>query len=286
MTRENDGTTTITASIANQAQLHGLLACLRDTGAAITELRAIAPRRTAGYDQAVEATRGRWVAFPWVAGIVFVVALLAEVAVGASLGVTQEDSAAKIVRRLHEHRDRLLVTAYIGVVYTAAFTIYLSRLHVVLRDGCVRARTLTTLVLIGGVVFVVLHAVSDIGITGLLGAKLAAYGAQHDPGIPYTLFLTTFALDSVGGVFSSLFLIAAGLLVIRSGVLPRWLAWVAIIGGAAAFLQGFGLGGVISSIGLAFELVGFVLLLVFVLGSSVVLLKRGGAESSGAPSAA
>ena len=40
MTRENDGTTTITASIADQAQLHGVLAGLRDIGAVITELRA------------------------------------------------------------------------------------------------------------------------------------------------------------------------------------------------------------------------------------------------------
>jgi RimJ/RimL family protein N-acetyltransferase len=40
MTRENDGTTTITASIADQAQLHGVLAGLRDIGAVITELRS------------------------------------------------------------------------------------------------------------------------------------------------------------------------------------------------------------------------------------------------------
>lgn len=39
MTREPDGTTTITASIADQAQLHGVLAGLRDIGAVITELR-------------------------------------------------------------------------------------------------------------------------------------------------------------------------------------------------------------------------------------------------------
>jgi len=39
MTHEHDGTTTITAVIADQAQLHGLLAALRDIGAVITELR-------------------------------------------------------------------------------------------------------------------------------------------------------------------------------------------------------------------------------------------------------
>jgi RimJ/RimL family protein N-acetyltransferase len=43
MTRENDGTTTLTASIADQAQLHGVLGGLRDIGAVITELRTIDP---------------------------------------------------------------------------------------------------------------------------------------------------------------------------------------------------------------------------------------------------
>ncbi len=41
MTRNDDGTTTITTRIADQAQLHGLFAGLRDIGAVITELRAI-----------------------------------------------------------------------------------------------------------------------------------------------------------------------------------------------------------------------------------------------------
>ena len=39
MTRNADGTTTITTLIADQAQLHGLFAGLRDIGAVITELR-------------------------------------------------------------------------------------------------------------------------------------------------------------------------------------------------------------------------------------------------------
>jgi len=42
MTRDDDGTTTITASVADQAQLHGVLAGLRDIGAVLTELRSTA----------------------------------------------------------------------------------------------------------------------------------------------------------------------------------------------------------------------------------------------------
>jgi hypothetical protein len=93
--------------------------------------------------------------------------------------------------------------------------------------------------------FVALHAVSDIGITGLLGAKLATFGAQHDQGLSYALYLMTFAVDSVGDVFGSLFAVAAGILVIGSGILPRWLGWASILAGIMFFLQGFGLGGVI-----------------------------------------
>ena len=112
------------------------------------------------------------------------------------------------------------------------------------------------------------------GIFGLLGAKLASFGSQHDQGVSYTLYLMTYALESVGDVFGSLSAVAAGLLVIRSGVLPRWLGWVSILVGILFFLQGFGLGGVIASFGLVLDLIGFVLFLIFVLVSSVILLTR------------
>ena len=84
----------------------------------------------------------------------------------------------------------------------------------------------------------------------------------------------TFALDSGGDVFCSLAAIAAGLLVVKSGVLPRWLAWVSILAGILFFLQGFGLGGVIATFGLVLDLIAFVLFLIFVLVSTVILLAR------------
>jgi hypothetical protein len=133
---------------------------------------------------------------------------------------------------------------------------------------------LATLALVGGVLFVTLHAVSDIGITGLVGAKVAEYSAQHDPGLSYALYLTTFALDSVGDVLSSVFWVATGVIALRTALLPRWPCWVSIATGVLLFLQGFGLGGVISNFGLALDLLGFLGLLGFVLVSSVVLFKR------------
>jgi hypothetical protein len=70
------------------------------------------------------------------------------------------------------------------------------------------------------------------------------------------------------------FWVAAGLVALRTAMVPRWLAWTSILTGILLFLQGFGLGGVIASFGLLLDLIGFVLLLVFVLISSVVLFRR------------
>jgi hypothetical protein len=219
-------------------------------------------------------TSRAWARYAWGSGIVFVIALLAESVVATGAGLTQNDSAAKIASGLAEHRDRALVIAYLSAVYAVAFVIYLCSLYNLLRRDTDWERILGYLVLVGGVLFVALHAVSDIGITGLLGAKLASYSNQHDPGLAYTLYLVTYALDSVGDVFGSLAAVAAGLLVMKTRLLPRWLGWVAIIAGILFFLQGFGLGGVIATFGLVLDLIAFVLFLTFVLASSVVLLRR------------
>jgi hypothetical protein len=215
-----------------------------------------------------------WRRWSWAAGILFVVALLAEAAISAAIPLNQDDPAAKIATELAAHRHVAVAVACISIVYAVAFLVYLVRLHGLFRERAPEATRLSTLVLVGGVLFLTLHAVSDIAIMGMLGAKVATYSSQHDQGLSYALYLTTFAVDSVGDVLGSVFVVATGLLVLRTGVLPRWLGWVAILTGVLFVLQGFGLGGVIAVFGLILDLIGFVLLLTFVGVSSIMLLRR------------
>lgn len=44
LTRDDDGTTTVTVPVADQAELHGVLAGLRDIGAVLLEVRAVDDR--------------------------------------------------------------------------------------------------------------------------------------------------------------------------------------------------------------------------------------------------
>lgn len=43
MTHREDGTTSIAGTVADQAQLHGVLNVIRDIGAALLEVRAVGP---------------------------------------------------------------------------------------------------------------------------------------------------------------------------------------------------------------------------------------------------
>jgi hypothetical protein len=207
----------------------------------------------------------------WIAGIVYVVALLAESIIATGVGLTHHETPQSVAQSVGDHHTRLLLVAYISIVYAAAFVVYLWRLFEHLRGDPGRPRPLSTLVLVGGVLFVTLHAVSDIAVTGLLGSKIASLGSGEDQGLSYTLYFMTYALDSVGDVFGSLFMLATGLLVLRNGLLPRWLGWVSLTVATLFFLQGFGLGGVINTVGLVLDLIGFVLFLVFVVASSLSL---------------
>jgi len=212
--------------------------------------------------------------YAWIGGVLFVVALLAEGVLSVGFEVSQNDSAARIASSLDDHHKRLIVVFCLCILYVAGFVVYLTRLDDLLRRASTDRRFFTSWVLIGGVLFVTLHGVSDVGIYGLLAGKVAAYSAQHEPGLSYTLYLLTFALDSVGDVFGSFFMLGSGLLALTTRVLPRWVGWIAVAAGPFLLLQAFGLGGVVADFGLALDLVGFLLLLIFVLASSVVGLAR------------
>jgi hypothetical protein len=240
---------------------------------AMSDMTGVSATPVADRHETTSSTARDWQRYAWAAGIIYVIALVAESVVAIGVGLTQDDSAGKMATALYEHRSRLVVIACLSVVYAASFLIYLWSLYNQMRGTPDRPRILAPLVLAGGVLFVALHAVSDIGITGLVGAKLAAYGARHDHSVSYSLYLTTYAFDSVADVFGSLFALATGLIVLKSGVLPRWLGRISIVA------------GLIASFGLVLDIIGFVLFLIFVLASSIIFLRRQTAVSDTAAAA-
>jgi hypothetical protein len=212
-----------------------------------------------------------WERYGWTAGIVFILALIGDLVVTSGIPLNQNSSPSKVAAELDKHSTSLIIVACVCVVYAAAFLVYAWRLYCHLRDDSRDRNTIATLVLVGALLMVACHALSDVAITGLVGGKIASYSAHNDPGLSYMLYLLTFAISSLGDVFGSIFMLAAGDLVLREPALPRWLGYVALVSALGLFVQGFGLGGVIGDFGLVFDLIGFVLFMLFVLASSIMM---------------
>jgi hypothetical protein len=115
-------------------------------------------------------TAGVWDRRAWAAGIVFVLALLADAVISAGTPINQDDSAAKIARALQDDRKTVLFAGYLSAVYAVAFVIYLAKLHDRLRGVSQRRGVLHSLVLIGGVLMVALHGATS-GSTGCSAAS-------------------------------------------------------------------------------------------------------------------
>ena len=161
------------------------------------------------------------------------------------------------------------MVACLLVVYADRFPIYLSRLHRLLRGDPIGQGSLARSCLWAECSLLPCTPSATLALPAYW-IKARVVRSPHDQGLSYALYLVTFALDSVGDLFGSLFAFAAGLLVLERRVLPRWLGWVSVLAGILLFVRAFTLGGVIATFGVVVDIIGFVLLLIFVLATSVI----------------
>jgi Domain of unknown function (DUF4386) len=201
----------------------------------------------------------RWAAL---SGIVFVVLML----VGASfvLDVPNGDaSSQEIARYLTDsgNHTRNIVGAYLWVLGGLAFLGFAAGLRAVLRRAEGDPGTLSNLVFGAGVLFTAVWSVSAAALASV------AYAVEFSDARVSNADLVT-VLPSLGGLllllgggFAGILLLAAtSILIFRTGVLPRWLAWF----------------GIVVAITLVFDVtyMNILPLVAWVLGASIVLLRR------------
>jgi hypothetical protein len=211
-----------------------------------------------------------------IAGLVFVVALLVSFLALTPSGMPKvNDAPLKWASWVADHRSRLQVANYvagIGFVGLLFFTAALSNVFARI-EGPLRGPS--TLIVVGGATAVAvgafggtMSAVLDFRTTPAsdLGVVRALVDAER---LAFTLISFPAAVLLAGGGISTL----------RSGVLPRWSGWLALVaavlslagGGVQAAHGTFSEKGVFGGIGFA----SFILLLVWVLVGAVVLLMHG-----------
>jgi hypothetical protein len=117
--------------------------------------------------------------------------------------------------------------------------------------------------------------------TLLVGFALAAVAALHPaengPELTRALIDASLLIPAVGAPAAVVFFVGNGLSILRSGYLPAWLGWLALV---AALFNALGLGavftdhGVFAGDGVLGFFAGFILFLIWFLAASLTLMSR------------
>ena len=170
----------------------------------------------------------RWAAL---SGIIFVVLML----VGATFvsDVPKGDaSAQEIANYLTDsgNHTRNIIGAYLWVLGGLAFLGFVAGLRSVLRRAEGDPGTLSNLVFGAGVVFTAVWSVSAATIASVAYAVEFSDARVSNPDLVTVLPSLGGLLLLLGGGFAGILLLAAtSILIFRTGVLPRWLAWLGIV---------------------------------------------------------
>jgi hypothetical protein len=169
----------------------------------------------------------RWTAL---SGIVFVVLMLT----GAFFvtDVPEADASAREISGYladSGNHTRNVVGAYIWVLGGLAFLGFVSGLRGVLRRAEGDPGTLSSLVFGAGVVFTAVWSASAATIAAVAYAVEFSDAPVTNPDLVRVLPQLGSLLLLLGGGFAGILLVAAtSILAFRTGVLPRWLAWLGI----------------------------------------------------------
>ena len=139
-----------------------------------------------------------------------------------------------------DRHTRNIIGAYIWIVGALAFLWFLTRLRSDLRKAEGGAGVLSNLAFGAGVAFSAVWMVSAAAYASVAFAVEFRDAPVSDPDLVRVLPSLGGLLLLVGGGFAGLLLlVAASAVILRTGVLPRWLAWLAIVASdRSAFRRG------------------------------------------------
>jgi len=184
---------------------------------------------------------------------------------------SSDASAVEVLEYVKDHHDALHVVQLIFGLAGFFFIWFIGALRSLLGGAEGGERRLATTAYGGGLIAVA---------TLMVGLGVAAAAELHparDPEITRALIDASLLIPAVGAPAAAVFFFANGLSVLRSGYLPPWLGWLALVTG---FFNAIGIGavftdhGVFAGDGVLGFFVGFALFLVWVLAASILLVRK------------
>ena len=165
---------------------------------------------------------------PTLAGPVFAIVFLVAVALEGNVP-NEKSSGAKVISYFNDHDTSTLSGAFGGPVLALLLLLFFSQLRAVARASALGAGPGPTVMIGGAVVWA----------TGLLNGSwldlaVVASAKHHQEGVAQTLNVLIAAdwVPFIAGI--AITLVGAGMTVLSTAVLPRWMGWVALVVGIIA----------------------------------------------------
>ena len=179
--------------------------------------------------------RNAWVALT---GGLFLVAVIVSVVLAGEPPDPTDDSAAEVVEYYLDNDSEVMFSSALWTLAGALFVAFGVAISRMLREGLGADDALPTIATAGATIFAVGTAVS--ASLGFAAADLADEEAVSEETIN-TINAISWDFFFPFAVGLLLFFLATGIGIVRSGVLPKWLGWIAILFGVVALKPvGFG----------------------------------------------
>ena len=159
-------------------------------------------------------------------GPLFAVLAIAALVLGSTPNETS--SPADVIKELKDNEASIVASAFLAGPSAALLLVFVSRLRAAIDD---RARAARTLLVAGGTV-VAVGLVT--GGSLILAMMIAADEGFEAPAQTLNVLNSAMWIPVVIGIAAMLF--GAGLAVLRTGILPAWLGWVAAVVGVVSLL--------------------------------------------------
>jgi hypothetical protein len=135
---------------------------------------------------------------------------------------------------------RNIIGLYLWAFAGASFLWFLAHLRAVLREAEGEPGTLSTLAFGAGILFVAALFVSAVTIGSVAGAIELGSATPPSPDFVRMLPQTGFGILLIGGGFAAIvMLVSASLIILQTGVLPQWLAWLGFVAAIALLFAAF-----------------------------------------------
>jgi hypothetical protein len=167
---------------------------------------------------------GSWARYAPLSGLLFVALVVVSIIVTGFDSVDSNDSTQKVVDFWTENDGEQMAGAFIGALSLVPFLWFLGSLRSALRTGEGGTGRLSAIAYAGGIVLA-----SGAAVDASLQFAVAESAGDVPTGVTHTLSVLYSNFFLVFPVGVGTLLLAAGLAILRTKVMPAWLGWVAFL---------------------------------------------------------